>query len=614
LEAEARAAREATRKKAEEDAKAARQAARKRAEDKKAAEEEAARKRMRVRLRDIGVSVSDHDAILNAPCVIHTPNATHSQSTPTSPGRVRRRTALYQGELRGTENSQLGEASPVHLKTSNKPLTEKELLSALQTWGVPVGRRPGSRTARGSFANLRDESVNLEDYSRDLPQFAKEWGIGLANKEKYDVAQQLQRTVKRIQQALGRLLEELQGAKDTVRMKRAAAALEKHRDSMRDICDEIGRLDEDRMTALEQEIEEALVNHEKTETTETVRTSAASSGTASSGSVKLPRINIVQFHGKPQEYVSWAAQVKAHVLEQDLAPVAKFVYLERSAQGDVKTLVKRYQTTPTAESLDKCLEEIRARYGNPKLRLRAAADRFQRKDGRPTYKESRRLLDSIRASLTEIYDMPEFKGEDQDYNRGLRYLLTLRAQDLVPADVLTKWTSERGDDLTHDLDGFLDFADHIINAQIGQVGMDAKATTKDKDNKRGQGTGTTTRGASGGAGTSTALHAQATTSKEGDDKAKSNNDGTKKKTYFCIFCAKEDLDHHMATCPRAKKAHPNERKKKFDAHEGRKCEICLHAGHTTSKCFQRRKRNEDSPPFCSKCYGEHHVFIHAPSS
>jgi len=135
---------------------------------------------------------------------------------------------------------------------------------------------------------------------------------------------------------------------------------------------------------------------------ETGRASMASSGSANAELVKLPRINIVQFHGKPQEYVTWAAQVKAHVLEQDLAPVAKFVYLERSAQGDVKTLVKRYQTMPTVESLEKCLEEIRARYRNPKLRMRAALDRFQRKDNRPGYKESRCLLDSARASLTRL--------------------------------------------------------------------------------------------------------------------------------------------------------------------------------------------------------------------
>jgi len=162
----------------------------------------------------------------------------------------------------------------------------------------------------------------------------------------------------------------------------------------------------------------------------------------------------------------------------------------------------------------------------------------------------------------------------------------------------------------------LDFADHIINARIGQVGMDAKAVNKDKDNKRGGGTGTATRGATGGAGSSTALHAQMTTSKEGDDKARNGNSDSaaKKKKYYCIFCGKEDQEHHMATCPKAKKGHPNERKKKFEAHEGRKCEICLHAGHNTNKCFQKRKRTEDSPPFCSKCEGEHHIFLHASSS
>jgi len=576
----------------------------------KAEEREKAKKKTRVGVQEV---VRRMDEIARA----RAPNIT--QSTPTSPGPQRRigRLVIHGGEP-GVNGTPQRATSPIDERTRDVPPTEREVRKVLEKWGMPFGRLQGSKSARGSFANLsasrEDDIPALADYARDLPQFAEEWGIKLTSRAKHDLTQQLQRTVKRIQQELKRMNEELQGTKNAVRMKRAAGALEKFRENMRDTCDDIGRLDEDCMIDLEQDIEEALVSYETVETTESARGSAASSGSANAGLVKLPRINIVQFHGKPQEYVTWAAQVKAHVLEQDLAPVAKFVYLERSAQGDVKTLVKRYQATPTEESLEKCLEDIRSRYGNPKLRLRAALDRFQRKENRPGYKESRRLLDSARASLTEILDMPQFKDKECE---SMRFCLTLRVQDLVPADVLTKWTSEKGDDLSADLEGFLDFADHIINAQIGQVSMDAKAAAKDKDKdkdkERGRGNATASRGASGGAGTSTALHAQ-TTSKEGDDKATGGDNSARKKKFYCIFCAKEDLDHHMATCPKAKKAHPNERNKKFDAHEGRKSEICLHAGHNTNKCFQKRRRNDDSLPFCSKCTGEHHVFLHASSS
>jgi len=55
-------------------------------------------------------------------------------------------------------------------------------------------------------ADRAEESIVLADYSRDLPQFAAEWGIELTNKGKYDITQQLQRTVKRLQQELKRMI------------------------------------------------------------------------------------------------------------------------------------------------------------------------------------------------------------------------------------------------------------------------------------------------------------------------------------------------------------------------------------------------------------------------
>jgi len=180
--------------------------------------------------------------------------------------------------------------------------------------------------AREEALQEKEDAIVLANYLRDLPQFVLHWGIKLTRKVKYDITQQLQRTVKRIQQELKRMLEELQGNKNHIRMKRAAAALEKQRYYMREIWNDLGRLNEDRMADLKQDIEEALVSHETLETTETGRASVASSGSANAGLVKLPRINIVQFHGKPEEYVTWAAQVKVHVLNQDLAPVAKFIY------------------------------------------------------------------------------------------------------------------------------------------------------------------------------------------------------------------------------------------------------------------------------------------------
>jgi len=74
MEAEARAAREAAHKKADEDARAAREAARRKAEERAAKEKAANNKKLRQKLREIGASVAEQDAIIRALCTIRTPN------------------------------------------------------------------------------------------------------------------------------------------------------------------------------------------------------------------------------------------------------------------------------------------------------------------------------------------------------------------------------------------------------------------------------------------------------------------------------------------------------------------------------------------------------------
>jgi len=143
------------------------------------------------------------------------PNVT--QSTPASPG-ARRRTGRLTIHGDGVNSSQA--ASPANVRTRDGPPTEQEVRKVLEHWGFTAGR--GSKSARGSYANLnafRDADIPvLADYARDLPQFAEEWGIELTSRSRHDLTQQLQRTVRRVKQELARMNEELQGAKNVVKM------------------------------------------------------------------------------------------------------------------------------------------------------------------------------------------------------------------------------------------------------------------------------------------------------------------------------------------------------------------------------------------------------------